>query len=395
MKKRCFFLFALGLMLALLACAGAEEARDITSRCRITMNQNRNDKEWLTDGRYKTYWNGGKNAWLEITTPENDPCWGLYVQWAQTLRPVEIQTQLPDGTWTKVQDGPEHLFYNQYIPLNGLTHFRIHAADPEAPAMCVGEIHMLSSGEVPDWVQQWEPFEGKADMMLVVAHPDDEVLWFGGLIPLYRGQLEKKILVISVSTQPASRKCELLDCLWTCGVREYPVVSGNRFKDEYKRSLNAILSLWGKDQLNTFVTRLIRQYRPDVLVSHDLNGEYGHGAHKACAWSAVQCLSLAADPTFDPGSAKEWGVWKIRKLYLHLYEEGQIIMDWRQPLEAFGGATGFDVACAGFKRHRTQQSGKYVVEDWGKNDCRILGLYYSAVGPDEQGNDLFEHIEIE
>ena len=67
-------------------------------------------------------------------------------------------------------------------------------------------------------------------------------------------------------------------------------------------------------------------------------------------------------------------------------------MDWRQPLDAFGGRTAFDMACEAFKKHRTQQSGKYQVLDSGKNDNRLFGLYYSTVGPDEAGVDMFEHL---
>ena len=33
--------------------------------------------------------------------------------------------------------------------------------------------------------------------------------------------------------------------------------------------------------------------------------------------------------------------------------------------------------------------------DGVKSDNRIFGLYYTAVGPDEAKNDIFEHIDLE
>ena len=56
------------------------------------------------------------------------------------------------------------------------------------------------------------------------------------------------------------------------------------------------------------------------------------------------------------------------------------------------GETGLEVAKAAFKKHVSQQNGKYSVRDSGFNDCSLFGLYWSSVGPDEEHNDLFEHV---
>ena len=81
--------------------------------------------------------------------------------------------------------------------------------------------------------------------------------------------------------------------------------------------------------------------------------------------------------------------------YLHLYRENALTLDWRQPLSAFDGQTAFDVAKAAFDCHKSQKSNGLIVQDWGPYANNVFGLYYSAVGPDEQGNDLFEHIGAE
>ena len=69
-----------------------------------------------------------------------------------------------------------------------------------------------------------------------------------------------------------------------------------------------------------------------------------------------------------------------------------IDMDWRQPLEAFGGKTSFEVAEAGFRCHISQQNTDYHVEDWGPWDNSLFGLYRTTVGPDEAKDDFFENI---
>ncbi|MBQ8095264.1 MAG: PIG-L family deacetylase [Clostridia bacterium] len=374
----------------------AFEAADITGSCRIHVNRNGNDKARLTDDRYKTYWNGGGQGWIEFSLPEELPCYGVYVKWAEELTRYTVETQMQDGTWQPVEPAREAEYYNEYIPIGGHTHFRIHCAD-ETRDLCINEVQLLGAGTVPDWVERWKPFEGEADLLVLSAHPDDEILWFGGTIPYYRGERRKKVLVVNVSQQPASRKSELLDCLWTCGVREYPIVTGGKaFVDRYASQVHDILKMWGEENLLQFVTGVIREYRPLVAVTHGFNGEYGHGAHKSCAYALTKCLELAADPDYVlPGSKAQLKPWQIRKVYIHLYDENQIEMNWRVPLKAFDSKTGFDVASEAFERHRTQHTGKYEVKDYGKYDNRRFGLYYSAVGPDKAGNDFFENITEE
>ena len=46
-----------------------------------------------------------------------------------------------------------------------------------------------------------------------------------------------------------------------------------------------------------------------------------------------------------------------------------------------------------FALHTSQQSGRHEVEIDGPYDIRRYGLAYSAVGPDEAHDGLFEHIE--
>lgn len=129
-------------------------------------------------------------------------------------------------------------------------------------------------------------------------------------------------------------------------------------------------------------------------MGHDVNGEYGHGVHMYNADTLMQALELSADPSYDPESAQEWGVWDVPKTYLHLWPENPIVMDWSQPLSAFGGKTAVEMARLGFAEHVSQQT-FFKVEDYGPYDCRKFGLYRSLVGLDAQGGDFFENLAAE
>ena len=95
--------------------------------------------------------------------------------------------------------------------------------------MCIRD--SLGAGETPSWVQQWNPPLEKADMLLASTHADDELLWFGGAMPVYAGQFGKKVQVSYLIRHGYGRTHELLDGLWTVGITNYPILSD--FGDKY------------------------------------------------------------------------------------------------------------------------------------------------------------------
>ena len=141
------------------------------------------------------------------------------------------------------------------------------------------------------------------------------------------------------------------------------------------------------------------------MVTQDENGEYGHGQHKMVADAAQACYDLAADPEAFPESASMYGTWQVKKLYLHLWGEAadQTEMDWEQPLSAFGGKTGTELAEEAYAMHVTQRNAgtkirgkRYVfsVRETGGIlfPNTVFGLCRSEVGPDEKHTDFLEHI---
>ena len=382
------------LMTALCFSAAADAARDITAECDFAPVSKKKDFAAALDRNYRTYWNssGGKGAAVDVTLPEGEEAGGVWFQWYEHEHAVALQVKDAAGEWQEV-GATKGQFLSEYLPLpEGTAEFRItnpKSAKRSAP-IPLAEIHVYSRGEMPPEVQIWNPPAEKADLMLLAGHPDDELLWFGGVLPTYAGVEKKAVQVcIMVPTLPR-RRLEELDGLWTCGVRNYPCFGF--FRDSFTLSLSDQYDRWSKEGVYKIVTGWIRRFKPDVVITHDFNGEYGHGAHKACADAVVHALDLATNPKKYKESYQEYGGWDVPKCYIHLYAENVIDFDWRIPLEEFGGKTAFDVATEAFACHISQKDTEYAVEDFGPCDCSLFGLYRSLVGPDTAHNDLFENI---
>ena len=385
--KRLLILLALSLLF--LPCiAAADTAQDITTECIVNNRAyNKHAPDDIRDGDYITFYSGSA---VTIQAPEGKLIGALELKWRTISPPGVIVKTEQKGKWVEVlRDGPKYA--TQYITLpEGLSTVRITAQKGKLE-LC--EIAVLTQGDAPRHIQVWRDAPEKVDMMLFSTHPDDEVLWFGGLLPTYAGEMKKDVLVINAVYAHYYRRQELLAALWTCGVDIYPVMLGYPNQQD---SMEEIIREWEvkNRQPKDKMVALIRQYKPDVVVLHDIVGEYGHTAHITFSWLGRQGVERAADAAEHPASAEEWGVWDVPKTYIHLYAENQLRMNWKQPLAAFGGRTGLEIAAEGFTCHATQQE-RWKVEDGGEWDNALFGLWRTKVGPDAQKNDMFENIPVQ
>lgn len=396
MKKVILLLAAILSLLAVFACtAPAEEARDITAECRVSVQRNNGTKQNGYDRKQQTVLvcDAQRVHNMTVTVGET-PLAGVYVEFGKNHFRMDVQQQDKRGEWVTVASaqGTGAQIYAQFPPVTGKVRLRFEHPE-RSKKLTISELYLFSEGEKPESVHIWQPTVEKADLMLVVAHPDDELIWFSGMLPTYAGEMQKSTVVSYLTCSDSWRELELLNGLWHCGVRTYPVVGS--FRDYRVFNANSVLSEWGRRNTYVYLVQQIRKYKPEVLVTHGLDGEYGHGQHKACAVALVEAVKKAADATYDARSAAEYGTWQVKKLYLHQNETATTVLDWRRPLNAFGGKTGFDVACEAYAMHISQMdAGSFyeVAAEGTEHDSFRYELVYSAVGPDVLGNDLFENI---
>lgn len=314
---------------------------------------------------------------------------GLYIIW----------DKLP-GEWILKIDGEEFVygqqgFLHEYVPVEaGGT--VLEAVLPFDMELC--EFHIFENGEIPEFVQVWqEPLE-EADMLLIPTHADDEILFFGPIIPTYVEQgYQLQVVYLTNHWKSHVRPHELLNGLWTSGIRAYPVIGP--FEDIYSSGLDHALTLYDNDEVLGYLTQMLRRFRPKVVIGHDIGGEYGHGVHRLNTHMLMQALEISADETAYPDSVQEYGIWNVPKTYLHLYKEDSaeaysIESEWDTPLTGFHGLTAFEVAQKAFECHQSQRDYFEVTRAKTVYGCTRFGLYRSLVGADTGKQDFFENIDF-
>lgn len=312
-----------------------------------------------------------------------EPVHSLYFVWDKP----------PVGAYITLQSGKtvilgENEFLHELVTLTeGATQFTITL---ENAVLC--DIYFFSSGNLPQFVQKWQPPHTDADILLLPTHADDEHLFFGGTMPLYSASKKVQVAYLNNHWGEAYRPHELLNGLWAVGVTSYPIIP--KFNDAFTENLEHALKVYNEDEILAYQTMLIRRFKPEVIIAHDINGEYGHGTHMLNAYGIQKSILLAQDESAYPESAAEFGTFTVLKTYLHLWNENQIVMDWDVQLPHFNGKTALEMAVIGFAEHVSQQK-YFKVEATGPYDCRKFGLYNTNVGVDVTKNDFFENITEE
>lgn len=384
----------------------AELAEDITGACEIE-SSGFNSAGSLTDKSKKKYASSSGDG-ATVTIKSDVPIGSLYIVFGKKA-----------GEWIFSAGNIQKMcgkygFLHEFVDVVELTGEHQTEITLTFPGKhTIAEITVFSGGKVPDNVERWEPPCEKADLLLLTAHSDDEHLFFAGILPYYAGELGYEVQVVCMSDHSYEyiRPHEMLEGLWVAGVRNYPV--SGYFPDIYSESLTEAMSKfsakgYSTDSFVEFVVQMLRRFRPKVVVSHDLKGEYGHGTHMLTAYALTEAVAVSADAEKYPDSAEEYGVWDVPKTYLHLYGEGKITMIWDKPLSAFGGKTAFAVSQDAFRCHKSQHwtwfygwmygSGNNKIKEASqikKHSPMYFGLYRTTVGMDQNTDDgdFFENIK--
>ncbi len=173
-------------------------------------------------------------------------------------------------------------------------------------------------------------------LLLVHAHPDDETIGTGATMAKYaaEGALvtlvtctlgeEGEILLPELEDLAAHssdglgehRIGELAQAMAALGVRDHRFLGGpGRFRDSGMMGTpqNERPDCFWRADLDEAVRALvavIREVRPQVLVTYDENGGYGHPDHIQAHRVAVAAVDRAADASYAPETGESWLVAK-------------------------------------------------------------------------------------
>ncbi len=400
--KKVFYTIGMVLLLAMAFCFSASaESLAVSNDFSV---------ERLTDQKRSTYTQGQG----EITLQKESGIAHLYIEFD---RLPEQWVILAGGKEYPVKDG----FLHQYVDLAALCGKQTKITLKFAQKTSIADLYWFGGEEeLPGFVQTWAAPCKKADLMLISSHSDDEQLFFAGVLPYYAIERKLNVQVVYIvqhfeanGYEDHTRPHEQLDGLWAVGVRNYPVMSD--FPDVYSESKDRATAFamaekaFGAagvtyDDFKGYITECLRRFKPLVVVSHDPDGEYGHGTHVFCSAALQEAVKLAVDESQYPESAKKYGTWRPEKTYLHLYETNPITMDWDTPYDSLGGKTPFERTQEGFGCHKSQHWTWFKRWIYGNNGeitkaaqiqtyspCQY-GLYDTLVGVDEVGGDFMENV---
>lgn len=364
-----------------------EAAQDVTALSRSVAKEDGRAIRRTRDGKLETYAEYSAGSAFSLTWAADAGVRTAYVKWL-ALPDCAILVQSDENGKELSREMIEQPVYNDCYSI--LPEARRLSLSCEN-GMQISEVTLFSQGVLPEEIHVWQPPLNKADLMVVSAHCDDELIFFGGTIPYYAGERGLAVQVVYMANGDRARVDEALNGLWHAGVRNSPVFLP--LKDVYTESLKRMLLNWGEEETTGMLVDLIRRFRPEVIVSHDLNGEYGHAAHMATAYCLREAVPKAASEQAYPDSANKYGVWQVKKLYLHLYPEQKIRMDWNKPLAVFGGKTALEIANEAYHMHVSQLEYHSDVYGEGEYSSFDYGLAMTELGPDEAKNDFFEHVD--
>jgi LmbE family N-acetylglucosaminyl deacetylase len=194
-------------------------------------------------------------------------------------------------------------------------------------AMLVGSSDVSHAAEPPPAaaiLQQLRSFATIGSVLYVAAHPDDEntqVITYlargrgyrTAYLSLTRGDGGQNLLGPQLGEAlGVARTQELLAARRLDGGRQY----FTRAKDfGYSKNAEETLHVWDHQGVLSDVVRVIREFRPDVIITRfSPKPAPTHGHHTASAVLAVEAFRLAADPAAFPEQLREVTAWQARRI---------------------------------------------------------------------------------
>jgi LmbE family N-acetylglucosaminyl deacetylase len=179
-----------------------------------------------------------------------------------------------------------------------------------------------------------EKLDVLGSVLYIAAHPDDENT---GLIAYWAKERKYRAGYLSVTRGDGGQNLIGTEKGADIGIlRSQELLAARRIDGGeqfftraidfgYSKSVAETFGFWGHDRVLADVVWVIRNFRPDVIVTRfptEEGGGGGHGHHTASAILAVEAFAAAADPGRFPEQLEHVKPWKTRRILLNSFRFG-------------------------------------------------------------------------
>jgi LmbE family N-acetylglucosaminyl deacetylase len=274
-----------------------------------------------------------------------------------------------------------------------------------APSL-VAQLEPASTGGLAALDQELRMLGHYRRVLVVGAHPDDEdtelltVLARGmgaeaAYLSLNRGEGGQNLIGPELGEALGLiRTEELLAARRLDGARQYFT---RAYDFGYSKTLDETWAQWPRDTILKDVVRIVRRFRPQVMVSIFRGGPRdGHGQHQAAGWVAREAFAVAGDSTRFPELLREEGLqpWAPLKLYRSArYDTAAttIVLEGGT-LDPVLGKSYHQIAMASRSLHRSQDMGQ--IQAIGPSPVRLSLLEDRTAGDSaDSARGLFAGID--
>ncbi|HTS77197.1 MAG TPA: PIG-L family deacetylase [Bryobacteraceae bacterium] len=242
-----------------------------------------------------------------------------------------------------------------------------------------------------------------ATVLHITAHPDDEdgslLTWLAraqgvrtGLLTLTRGEGGANLI-----------GPELFDALGLLRTEELLAADGYYGVDQFftraadfgfSKRVDETFDHWDKEIVLRDCVRVVRLYRPDVIISRFAGDPRdGHGNHQAAGVLSAEVFQAAADPNLFPEQFRE-GLrpWAVKKLYRSTRpaDAGALRVD-TGVYDPQIGMSYAQIAAAGLRLQRSQGAGRRVLP--GPAISALALIATAAGGKPAQESTIFDGLD--